>query len=188
MGRSRGLIGIIALLVVAALVLWRCTGAPPRAARPDPGAALPAGAIDAGGRDAPAATSIDPAAAAALRRRNEAIQAAVSTLHRYLTALGTGDRAKSDPFWSGGTPPNVTHESDLRGLEALRSLRIENGNPKARDGEPIPHALEIPVELRASVAKGPARRYRGYYRLRSQLDNTQWEITSASIDAIPGGQ
>lgn len=134
---------------------------------------------------APATTpAIDPDATARAdaTARENAMRDAVSTVHRYLTALGTGDPAKSDPFWSGGRPPRTRNEADLPTLDGLRSLRIENGTPRALDGLPLPEALEIPVTLRAGMKDAPARRYEGYYRLRRTLDKRGWELTSARVD------
>lgn len=109
-------------------------------------------------------------------------------VHRYLTALGTGDPAKSDTFWSGGRPPRTRNEADLPTLQGLRSLRIENGTPRPLDSAPLPEALEVPVSLRAGMKDSPARRYSGYYRVRRTLDKQGWEITSARIDAEPARQ
>ncbi len=122
---------------------------------------------------------------ALLVRRNSAMQEAVAALHQYLTALGGDDRHGADAFWASGKPPARSGEADLRTLEGLHALRIQNGRPTAMDSEPVPNALEIPVELRASFDDGPARRYRGWYRLRRAVADGSWEITSASIDALP---
>lgn len=134
------------------------------------------------------ATAPDPAAAeqaakrrALERRRIDAMSAAVSTLHEYLAALGSNDRAAADAFWTGKHPPADSGEADLRTLKGLLSLRIQNRAPKPLDSEDVPAALEIPVELRASVEGQALRRYRGWYRLRRAVDG-HWEITSASVD------
>ena len=121
---------------------------------------------------------------ARIRRHDDALYAAVATLQRYLAALGGGDHAKADAFWVGKRPPADSHEADLRALKNLRGLRIENGTPKPLDSEPVPGALEIPVELRVSVEGSPLRRYRGWYRLRRAVADGQWEISSASVDAV----
>lgn len=115
-------------------------------------------------------------------RRNEAIADAVSALHAYLAALGGEDRAKADAYWAGGKPPARTGEADLRDLKNLRSLRSKNGTPSPLDSEPVPNALEIPIELRAGFSDAPQRRYHGWYRLRRAVSGGGWEITSASID------
>ena len=109
---------------------------------------------------------------------------AVSTLHRYLAALGGADRAKADAFWTGKTPPAASGEADLRSLKDLHSFRIENGTPKPLDSESVPNALEIPVELRANLQGQPLRRYRGWYRMRRAVADGGWEITSASITPV----
>jgi hypothetical protein len=118
------------------------------------------------------------------RQYDDAVYAAVATLQRYLAALGGDDRAKADAFWVGKHPPANSHEADLRTLKDLRGLRIENGKPKPLDSEPVPAALEIPVELRAGVEGSQLRRYRGWYRLRRAVSDGQWEISSASVDAV----
>lgn len=133
-------------------------------------------------------TASDDANAAKLRaqvkRHDDALYAAVATLQRYLAALGGDDRAKADAFWVGKRAPADSHEADLRSLKNLRGLRIENGKPKALDAEPVPSALEIPVELRASLQGQPLRRYRGWYRMRRAVADGQWEISSASVDVV----
>lgn len=119
-----------------------------------------------------------------IRRHDDALYAAVATLQRYLAALGGDDRAAADAFWAGGSPPRDPNEADLRNLRELRGLRIENGKPQALDSEPVPRALEIPVELRVSVANGPLRRYQGWYRMRRAVADDRWEITSASVALV----
>ncbi len=180
---------IVALCVAIALIAFlavRCVR--DRNAGSTPAVAAPA----ASGADRPAAgvSALEQAnlARANADARNARLQDAVGTLHRYLTALGTGDPAKSDPFWSGGEPPRTRNEADLPRIDGLRSLRIENGAPRALDDLPAPESLEIPVTLRAGMKDAPARRYEGYYRLRSTLDKQGWELTSARIDAVPTAQ
>lgn len=119
-----------------------------------------------------------------IRQHDDALYAAVATLQSYLAALGGDDRASADAFWAGGRPPRDSREADLRNLQDLRGFRIENGRPEALDSEAVPRALEIPVELRVSVANGPLRRYRGWYRMRRAVADNRWEITSASMEAV----
>ncbi|WP_156899792.1 hypothetical protein [Luteimonas mephitis] len=121
---------------------------------------------------------------ARIRQHDDALYAAVAALQQYLAALGGGDRAKADAFWVDKRPPIDSHEADLRELKNLRGLRIENGRPKPLDSDPVPTALEIPVELRVGVEGSPLRRYRGWYRLRRAVADGRWEISSASIDAV----
>lgn len=173
--------------LLLAAVLLICAIAGVRGCRQDGDAAANANA-PAGGGDARASDEAAAAAEAAalrerIRRHDEALYAAVATLQRYLAALGGDDRAAADAFWDGDGPPDETHEADLRSLRRLRGLRIENGRPKALDSQPVPSALEIPVELRAGFEDGPMRRYRGWYRLRRGGDG-DWRITSASVDAV----
>lgn len=144
-----------------------------------------------GTAESAAATTQDTAAEAEaarlraqIRQHDDALYAAVATLQRYLAALGGDDRAAADAFWTGGQPPRNSREADLRTLQDLRGLRIENGRPEALDSEAVPRALEIPVELRVSVANGPLRRYRGWYRMRRAVADDRWEITSASMETV----
>ncbi len=152
----------------------------------DPAATTPAAGSPA---TSPSAQQTDADLQAArlraqIKQHDDALYAAVATLQKYLAALGGDDRAKADAFWAGQHPPEQTHEADLRSLKDLRGLRIENGRPQALDSEPVPAALEIPVELRVSMEGNPLRRYRGWYRLRRAVADGQWEITSASIDVV----
>jgi hypothetical protein len=182
--RTLVLAGIALLLVVGiALGLHSCADSDDAAN--DTGM-VPATAATEVGIAAAGSASADVAARQALmQRRNDAMLEAVSTLHRYLTALGGEDRTKADAFWAGGKPPARSGEADLRTLDGLHALRIQNGTPTALDSEPVPSALEIPVELRASFDDAPMQRYRGWYRLRRAVADGSWEITSASIDALP---
>lgn len=136
-----------------------------------------------------AATPVaNPAATAELARLRDARYAAysdaASAVQGYLSAVGAQDWKKANPYWSNQRPGSG--EADLRSIQKLYALRIENDTPKALDQEPVPNALEVPVTLRASFQDGqPMRRYRGWYRLRRKVSGDGWEITSASIDAVP---
>lgn len=172
---------LAAVLLVCAFAGVRSCG---RDAASDAGAATATTGDEDGAASAGAAAEAEAAELRErIRRHDEALYAAVATLQRYLAALGGDDRAKADAYWDGDGPPEDTHEADLRSLEQLRGLRIENGKPKALDSQPVPAALEIPVELRAGFEDGPMRRYRGWYRLRRSGDGS-WKITSASVDAV----
>ncbi len=183
---SRRLPIVIALLAIIALVfgLSRCMGDPP-ADSADSAAA--AGATTAPATDAPAdpAASIDAATRQAKARADHdaAMSAAVSTLHRYFAVLFNPDRDEADALWVDARPAS-SGEADLRTLEAVRTLRTENGAPRALDNASPPDALEIPVRLRVAAGAAPLRTYSGHYRLRRSHDGT-WRITSASIDASP---
>ncbi len=136
--------------------------------------------------DQPTASAANAAAAEAqTTQRNDAMYVVVATLQRYLAAVGGQDWAKADPLWSNDQPPAQSGEADLRTLADLQALRIQNGTPKALDAEPVPNALEIPVQLRASFKHGGGRRYEGWYRLRRNVADGSWEITSASISVQP---
>ena len=169
---------VLLALVAAGIVLLRsCEDAAPQDSA-DATTPAPAGRVD--DESGPGADAATRARAIALQRE-AAMHAAVSTLHRYLAALGGSDRAAADAFWAGKAPPAVSGEADLRSLEKLQSLRSENGTPQPLDSEAVPNALEIPIELRASLQGQPLRRYRGWYRMRRAVADGGWEITSASI-------
>ncbi len=175
------------LWILGVVVLLLCAAAGLRSCLHDDGddaASTQAGAPVAQPNAADATATADATAAqrALIARRNEAIADAVSALHAYLAALGGEDRAKADAYWAGGKPPARAGEADLRDLKNLRALRSENGTPSPLDSEPVPNALEIPIELRASFSDAPQRRYRGWYRLRRAVSGDGWEITSASVD------
>ena len=145
-----------------------------------PTTAMPANA-SAAQDPAQAQTRSDAAREALAERRTQAIWDAVDTLQRYLGALASGDFAKADGFWIDGRPADSSDEADLRHLGEPRALRIQNRTPKALDSEPVPEAIEIPVELRL-VSGGTTKRYRGWYRLRSSNPAAGgWKITSASV-------
>jgi hypothetical protein len=179
------LVAVVALLAVAAFAFVRCRD---DAESPSSTSTAPPASVTA----RPATPGVPPTdatqpAAQADDARARAMQDAVSTVHRYLTALGTGDPKQSDPFWTAGRPPPTRNEADLPTIEGLRTLRIENGTPRALDGQPVPEALEVPVTLRAGMREAPQRRYAGHYRLRRTIDSKRWEITSARIDRVPSG-
>ncbi len=117
-------------------------------------------------------------------QRYAAFSSAASAVQSYLGAVGAKDWKKADVFWVNQRPGSG--EADLRALENLSSLRIENDTPEQLDKEAVPKAMEVPVNMRASFKNGaPMRRYRGWYRLRQKVSGEGWEITSASIDPVP---
>ena len=172
--------GVVVLLLCAAAGLRNCLHDDGDDAASTPATGEPAAQPNAA--TSTAAADATAAQRALVARRNEAMASAVSALHAYLAALGGEDRANADAYWAGGKPPARTGEADLRSLKNLRALRSKNGAPSPLDSEPVPHALEIPVELRASFSDAPQRRYRGWYRLRRAVSGGGWEITSASMD------
>lgn len=172
------IVGVVVLLLCAAAGLRSCLRDDGDAASTQAGAPV----AQPNAADATAAGDAVAAQRALIARRNEAMADAVSALHAYLAALGGDDRAKADAYWAGGKPPARTGEADLRELKNLRALRSENGTPSPLDSEPVPNALEIPIDLRASFSDAPQRRYRGWYRLRRAVSGGGWEITSASVD------
>lgn len=140
---------------------------------PTPGATTPA---------------VDEAAIQALARlqdqRYAAFAGAATTVQSYLAAVGGQDWKQADGFWVNARPGSG--EADLRSLAKLQSLRIENDTPVALDKEAVPKSLEVPVTLRAIFKNDqPMQRYRGWYRVRQKVSGEGWEITSASIDAVP---
>lgn len=135
-----------------------------------------------------ATSAVDAAAIEKLARLQDARYAAysdaTSAVQSYLAAVGAQDWKKADVFWTNQRPGSG--DADLRALKKVHALRIENDTPEALDKEAVPKALEVPVNLRASFQDGqPMRRYRGWYRVRKKVSGEGWEITSASIDAVP---
>lgn len=184
MAHGRGLRWFLLLLLLAAIVLGlrTCTG------RRGDSDTVPAAT---GASPPPSAGTATRAATPAvdeeyLARHAAAMRAAVSTLHAYIAALPDDDRARADAFWVDGVPAAGSDEADLRELPSPpRALRVQNRTPKALDSEPVPAAVEIPVELRLHLDGQPMRRYQGWYRLRRAIDGESWLITSAAIDALP---
>lgn len=150
-----------------------------QATTPPSATALPASAAT------PAVDDVEIQKLARLQdRRYAAFSGAASAVQGYLAAVGAQDWKKADVSWVNGKPGSG--EADLRTLKTLHSLRIENDTPEALDEESVPKALEVPVNLRASFTGGePMRRYRGWYRVRQKVSGGGWEITSASVDAVP---
>ena len=122
------------------------------------------------------------AASAELRAAHDAaMQDAVSAVHAYLAALFKDDRSEADALWIHGRPASQG-EADLRTLEHVTGVRVDNARPQPLDATPVPTALRIPVHLRIG-GQGPLRRYSGHYDLRR--DGGTWRITAASIDPSP---
>ena len=130
-------------------------------------------------------TPMDTAArdmdADAQRLRNETMAEAVTTLHAYVAALFKDDRSEADGLWAGGRPA-TQGEADLRALDGVTGVRIDNAQPQPLDVAPVPAQLRIPVRLRVG-GQGPLRRYEGHYDLRHERDG--WRISGASIDLSP---
>ncbi|HEY0334377.1 MAG TPA: hypothetical protein VGC74_11805 [Stenotrophomonas sp.] len=101
-------------------------------------------------------------------------------MHRYLAALPRGSQGDADTLWTGGRPSPVPDDANLRSVQNLRSLRVENDTPVALDRESPPRAIEVPVRLLVRTDEGN-RRFTGWYRLRPRVDGSGWEITSASL-------
>lgn len=173
--RSLWLFSAALLVGIALLLGWRSCG------REDAGDMRAPASNDAD-VDAATAPSQGNDAAHVTGQRQQAVSAAAATLHRYLAALSSKEFAKADAFWLDGRPPAQSNEADLRSLKDFGALRIENDPPKPLDSEPVPAALEIPIELRISSGDAPNRYYRGWYRLRATNPaKGEWKITSASV-------
>lgn len=168
--------GLVAIVLLAGRGCARSIEASSAAGDIPPASAGATAAVES------APTAADPDSALVARRHAD-MQDAVSVVHRYLAALGSGDSATSASYWSGGIVPRASGEADLRSRGPLRSLRSKTGMPTPLDASPIPDALEVPVELRAAVDGSPMLLYAGSYRLRRRVADGGWEITSASIDA-----
>lgn len=105
---------------------------------------------------------------------------AAATVHAYLAEVAGKNWGKADAYWSGGKPPPRADDFAVRGIDDLRSMRINNGTPKPLDQESPPQAVEIPVILRVRKATG-VYEINGWYRLRRKVSGDGWEITSASM-------
>ncbi|MCD9028181.1 hypothetical protein LDO26_08155 [Luteimonas sp. BDR2-5] len=173
---------VVTAIAVLALGLWRCThDSTPAASHPQAVHGAAPATDAAAAPDASAETAARQARARA--EHDAALTAAVSALHRYFAVLFNADRSEADRLWVDARPA-ASGEADLRTLDDVRSLRTENGTPRALDTASPPDALEIPVRLRIAAGNAPIREYIGHYRLRRGHDGI-WRITSASIDASP---
>ena len=113
------------------------------------------------------------------------VSASVSTLHAYVAAVAGKDWIKADAHWTGGKAPPRPDDFALRGIEDLRSMRINNESPIPLDRESPARSVEIPVTLRIRKDTG-AYEIRGWYRLRRKIGGDGWEITSASLQPAIG--
>ncbi|WP_101925922.1 MULTISPECIES: hypothetical protein [Luteimonas] len=180
--RSRWIAAVVLAVVLVGFGVQRCT----RNALDDASADAPmAGSTHppAVAPDAASAAVEAEAARAARAAHDAAMSAAVSELHAYLAVLFKPDRSEADAYWVDGAP-DARGEADLRALDAVRSVRTENGRPVPMTGVSPPESLEIPVRLRVATDAG-VRQYTGYYRLRRVVAGNRWRITSASITASP---
>ena len=110
---------------------------------------------------------------------------AVSTVHAYLAAVAAKDWPRADTYWSGGKPPPRPDDFSVRGIEDLRSMRINNESPTPLDRESPPRSVEIQVTIRVRKETG-GYEIRGWYRLRRKIGGDGWEITSASMQPSMG--
>lgn len=130
------------------------------------------------GEDRDASPDIDRATRLA---QADAMREAVETLHRYFPVLFREDTAEADAFWLHGRPA-AQGEADLRALEHVSGLRVDNAPPEALSAGPAPDSVRVPVRLRIG-GQGPLRRYTGHYDLRRDADG--WRIAAASIARSP---
>lgn len=105
---------------------------------------------------------------------------AAATLHAYLAVVAGKDWEKADAYWSDGKPLPREDDYAVRGIEDLRSMRINNEAPRPLDRESPSKHVEIPVSLRVSKDTG-VYGINGWYRLRRKVDGEGWEIDSASL-------
>lgn len=170
-------------LVIAAIVLLGIAVAVQEGLRrgaDDAGFAQPSGPATASSGASPGSGGAG-ANAEARAAYAAAMTDAVSTLHTYLAALFKDDRSEADALWIHGRP-GTQGEANLRTLDGVTGLRVDNERPQPLDASPVPTALRIPVRLRIG-GQGPLRRYDGHYDLRR--DGAGWRITAASIDPSP---
>ncbi|QWF18413.1 hypothetical protein [Lysobacter capsici] len=118
------------------------------------------------------------------QQRLDAMTEAVDELHQYLQQLGSGKREQADKHWAYQRLPRGNEEADLRALDNLRAIRIENDTPKQLDQEAQPEMLEIPVDLRVSLQDGENRRYKGWYRMKRNPVDRRWELIGVSIAVV----
>lgn len=110
---------------------------------------------------------------------------AVSTLHSYLAVVAGKDWDKANVYWSGGKPPPREDDYAMRGVEGLRSMRINNEAPRPLDDESPSKSIEIPVSLRIRKDDG-IYEINGWYRLQRKATGDGWEITGASLQPSMG--
>lgn len=170
------------MLVAMALLMGGCSCS----RQPDPEPAPPATTPE---QTTAQENSVDPALVSAEAQAAE-IQArtmaeAVSTLHAYLGIVAGKDWDKANAYWSGGNPPPREDDYAARGIEDLRSMRINNEAPKPLDDESPSKFIEIPVSLRVRKDSGMYE-IKGWYRLQRKATDDGWEITSASLQPSMG--
>lgn len=170
------------MLVVMALLVGGCSCSRKPDPEPAPRATTPE-------QPAAAANTVDSAPASAEAQTAEiqarAMSEAVSTLHSYLAIVAGKDWDKANAYWSGGKPPPREDDYAMRGVEGLRSMRINNEAPKPLDDESPSGSIEIPVSLRIRKDSG-IYEINGWYRLQRKATDDGWEITSASLQPSMG--
>lgn len=178
MSRTRILWLLALLLAIAILLLIRDRGATQTGAIPRQ---------DATARGAPADGVAVPIPTGKAPDNDAALRDALATLRAYV-ALLPADPGKADTYWVDGRPSNDAREADLRALTVPpQRFKLISRAAEAFSGSPRDGEVEIPVELQLSYRDGPARLYRGQYRLRAKQGGG-WEIAGAAIDAVPARQ
>ena len=172
------------VLAVVALLMGGCSCSRQPDPEPAPPATMPEQPVAVA-----ADNTVDPAAALAETQTAEiqarAIAEAVSTLHAYLAVVAGKDWDKANAYWSGGKPPPREDDYAVRGIEDLRSMRINNEPPKPLDRESPSKYIEIPVSLRVRKDSG-IYEINGWYRLQRRAADDGWEIASASLQPSMG--
>lgn len=171
------------LLIPALLALTFVGCSCQRQAEPDASVAPPAPApVDETATRAQAADA--QREQARNQQRLDAMTEAVDELHQYLQQLGSGKREQANEHWAYQRLPRGNEEADLRTLDNLRAIRIENDTPKQIDQEALPELLEIPVDLRVSLHDGENRRYKGWYRMKRNPVDRRWQLIAVSIAVV----
>ena len=134
---------------------------------------------------APADPAPGAAATQTAQGQARAMSEAAATLHAYLAVVAGKDWEKADAYWSGGKPPPRADDYAVRGIEDLRSMRIDNGAPKPLDAGTPSRFIEIPVSLRVRKDTG-IYEIKGWYRLQRKATGDGWEIASASMQPTMG--
>lgn len=170
------------MLVAMVLLIGGCSCSRQADTESVPPAAKPA---ETATTENPVAPAPVPAEVQAAEIQARTMSEAVSTLHAYLAVVAGKDWDKANAYWSGGKPPPREDDYAMRGVEGLRSMRINNEAPKPLDDESPSKTIEIPVSLRIRKDQG-IYEINGWYRLQRNAAGDGWEITSASLQPTMG--
>lgn len=114
-------------------------------------------------------------------RRATALRDAGGVVQRYLTFAGGADWKAADALWAYRRTPSASEEAGIRTVLPARAMRVQSGPPRPLDAEPVPAYVEVPVKLRIDQKEGPQLRYTGWYRLRRNGVEQEWELIAASL-------